>query len=241
MDSLVGLGSAASAFFGIFAIFRIGWGLGYGNMLLVETYSTNLYFESAGMIVTLITVGKYMETRAKGKTSEALEKLINLAPKNATVIRNDIESIIPVSELVIGDEIIVRPGESIPADGIVSKGTTSIDESAITGESIPVDKQPGDTVTAATLNKAGAIHMTAKRIGADTTISQIIHLVDEASSSKAPIAKTADKIAGIFVPVVITIALITTAIWYFFVGADPEFSFLSAFPSSSFLAPALSV
>lgn len=225
MDSLVGLGSAASAFFGIFAIFRIGWGLGYGNLLLVETYSTNLYFESAGMIVTLITVGKYMETRAKGKTSEALEKLINLAPKNATVIRNDIESIIPVSELVIGDEIIVRPGESIPADGIVSEGTTSIDESAITGESIPVDKQPGDTVTAATLNKAGAIHMTAKRIGADTTISQIIHLVDEASSSKAPIAKTADKIAGIFVPVVITIALITTAIWYFFMGADPEFSF----------------
>ena len=239
MDSLVGLGSAASAFFGIFAIFRIAWGLGHGDLTLVESYSTNLYFESAGMIVTLITVGKYMEARAKGKTSQAIEKLMDLAPKEARVIRNGKESTIPVSQLRIGDEIVVRPGESIPADGVISEGTTSIDESALTGESIPVDKQVGDTVTAATMNKdgyihmklpatmnkAGSIHMTAKRIGDDMTISQIIRLVDEASSSKAPIAKTADKIAGVFVPTVITIAIITAAVWYFLMGASLEFAF----------------
>ena len=224
MDSLVGLGSAASAFFGIFAIFRIAWGLGHGDLTLVESYSTNLYFESAGMIVTLITVGKYMEARAKGKTSQAIEKLMDLAPKEARVIRNGKESTIPVSQLRIGDEIVVRPGESI-ADGVISEGTTSIDESALTGESIPVDKQVGDTVTAATMNKAGSIHMTAKRIGDDMTISQIIRLVDEASSSKAPIAKTADKIAGVFVPIVITIAVITAAVWYFLMGASLEFAF----------------
>ena len=225
MDSLVGLGSAASAFFGIFAIFRIAWGLGHGDLTLVESYSTNLYFESAGMIVTLITVGKYMEARAKGKTSQAIEKLMDLAPKEARVIRNGKESTIPVSQLRIGDEIVVRPGESIPADGVISEGTTSIDESALTGESIPVDKQVGDTVTAATMNKAGSIHMTAKRIGDDMTISQIIRLVDEASSSKAPIAKTADKIAGVFVPIVITIAVITAAVWYCLMGASLEFAF----------------
>ncbi len=225
MDSLVGLGSAASALFGIFAIFRIAWGLGHNDLVLVESYSTNLYFESAGMIVTLITVGKYMEARAKGKTSQAIEKLMDLAPKEARVIRNGKESTIPVSQLQIGDEIIVRPGESIPADGVISEGTTSIDESALTGESIPVDKQVGDTVTAATMNKAGSIHMTAKRIGDDMTISQIIRLVDEASSSKAPIAKTADKIAGVFVPTVITIAVITAAVWYFLMGVSLEFAF----------------
>ena len=217
MDSLVGLGSAA--------IFRIAWGLGHNDLVLVESYSTNLYFESAGMIVTLITVGKYMEARAKGKTSQAIEKLMDLAPKEARVIRNGKESTIPVSQLQIGDEIIVRPGESIPADGVISEGTTSIDESALTGESIPVDKQVGDTVTAATMNKAGSIHMTAKRIGDDMTISQIIRLVDEASSSKAPIAKTADKIAGVFVPTVITIAVITAAVWYFLMGVSLEFAF----------------
>ena len=225
MDSLVAIGSSASAVFGIFAIFRMGWGLGYGDLGLVETYSTNLYFESAGMIVTLITVGKYLEARAKGKTSAAIEKLMDLAPKEATVLRDGKEVSIAIEELLIGDEIVIRPGESIPADGIISQGTTSIDESAITGESIPVEKQVGDAVTAATINKAGYIHVTAKRIGEDTTISQIIKLVDEASASKAPIAKTADTIAGIFVPAVIAIALITTAIWYFFVGTDPEFAF----------------
>ncbi len=225
MDSLVGMGSMASAVFGAFAIFRMGWGLGHGDWALVESYSMNLYFESAGMIVTLITVGKYLETRAKGKTSAAIEKLMKLAPQQATVLRNGTETVIPIEELAVGDEIIVRPGERIPADGVISQGTTSIDESAITGESIPVEKQPGDTVTSATMNKAGFIHFTAKRVGADTTISQIIRLVDEASASKAPIAKMADTIAGIFVPAVITLAVIATAVWYFLLGADLEFAF----------------
>ena len=225
MDSLVGMGSMASAVFGAFAIFRMGWGLGHGDMMLVESYSMNLYFESAGMIVTLITVGKYLETRAKGKTSAAIEKLMDLAPKQATVLRNGQEVVVPVAQLAVGDEIVVRPGESIPADGIISEGTTSVDESAITGESIPVAKQVGDTVTSATMNKTGFIHFKAQRVGADTTISQIIKLVDDASSSKAPIAKLADKIAGVFVPAVIVIALIATAVWYFLMGADLEFAF----------------
>jgi Cu+-exporting ATPase len=225
MDSLVGMGSAASAIFGAFAIFRIGWGLGHGDLTLVETYSSNLYFESAGMIVTLITVGKYLETRAKGKTSAAIEKLMDLAPKHATVLRSGIETIIPVEELAVGDEIIVRPGESIPADGMITEGTTSIDEAALTGESIPIEKQTGDMVTSATINKTGYIHFMAQRVGADTTINQIIRLVDEASASKAPIAKTADTIAGIFVPAVIVIAVAATAIWYFLLGAGMEFSF----------------
>lgn len=225
MDSLVGMGSMASAIFGVFAIFRIGWGMGHGDWALVETYSSNLYFESAGMIVTLITVGKYLETRAKGKTSAAIEKLMKLAPKQASVLRNGIETIIPIEELVVGDEIIVRPGEQIPADGTICQGTTSIDESTITGESIPVEKQPGDTVTSATMNKTGSIHFLANRVGADMTINQIIKLVDEASASKAPIAKIADTIAGIFVPAVITLAILVTIIWYFILGTDLEFAF----------------
>ena len=225
MDSLVGMGSMASAAFGAFAIFRMGWGMGHGDWTLVQTYSANLYFESAGMIVTLITVGKYLETRAKGKTSAAIEKLMKLAPKEATVLRGGIETVIPVEDLAVGDEIVVRPGERIPADGIVSQGTTSIDESAITGESIPVEKQVGDKVTSATINTSGYIHVTAQRVGDDTTISQIIRLVDEASASKAPIAKIADAVAGIFVPAVITLAVAATALWYFAMGADLEFAF----------------
>lgn len=225
MDSLVGMGSMASAAFGAFAIFRMGWGMGHGDWALVQTYSANLYFESAGMIVTLITVGKYLETRAKGKTSAAIEKLMKLAPKEATVLRGGVETVILVKDLAVGDEIIVRPGERIPADGIVSQGTTSIDESAITGESIPVEKQVGDKVTSATINTSGYIHVTAQRVGDDTTISQIIRLVDEASASKAPIAKIADAVAGIFVPAVITLAVAATALWYFAMGADLEFAF----------------
>lgn len=225
MDSLVGMGSMASAIFGAFAIFRIGWGMGHGDWALVETYSSNLYFESAGMIVTLITVGKYLETRAKSKTSAAIEKLMKLAPKQASVLRNGIETIIPIEELVVGDEIIVRPGEQIPADGTICQGTTNIDESTITGESIPVEKQPGDTVTSATMNKTGSIHFLANRVGADMTINQIIKLVDEASASKAPIAKIADTIAGIFVPAVITLTILVTIIWYFILGTDLEFAF----------------
>lgn len=224
MDSLVGLGSAASALFGIFAIFRIGYGLGHGDMALVEEYSQNLYFESAGMIVTLITVGKYLEARAKGSTSEALKKLMELAPKKATVIRDGEEIEIPVEELSLGDEVVVRPGEAVPADGIIISGNTSIDESAITGESIPVEKQVGDRVVSATINKNGYIHFTAERVGEDSTISQIIRLVDEASSSKAPIAKMADKIAGVFVPAVISIALLAGMVWLMN-GASVEFAF----------------
>lgn len=228
MDTLVGMGSMAAAVYGVFAIFRMSWGMGHGDWALVSQYSTNLYFESAGMIVTLIDIGKYLEARAKGKTSTAIEKLMDLAPKQATVLRNGKETVIPVEELAVGDEMVIRPGESIPADGIISEGSTSIDEAAITGESIPVEKQQGDSVTSATINKTGFIHVRASRVGADTTISQIIKLVDEASASKAPIAKMADKISGIFVPVVMTIAVITGLVWYFLLGADAEFAFSTA-------------
>ena len=224
MDSLVGMGSMAAALFGAFAIFRMGWGFGHGDMALVQEYSTNLYFESAGMIVTLITVGKYLEARAKGQTSKALEKLMDLAPKQACVVRGGVEQTIPAEELVAGDEIVVRPGERIPADGVVLSGTTSVDESAITGEPIPVEKQAGDKVTSATINKQGSIHFRAERVGEDMTISQIIRLVDEASASKAPIARTADKIAGIFVPAVITIAVIAGGVWLA-MGVSVEFAF----------------
>ena len=228
MDTLVGMGSMAAAVYGVFAIFRMSWGMGHGDWALVSQYSTNLYFESAGMIVTLIDIGKYLEARAKGKTSTAIEKLMDLAPKQATVLRNGKEEVIPVEQLAVGDEMVIRPGESIPADGIISEGSTSIDEAAITGESIPVEKQKGDSVTSATINKTGFIHVRASRVGADTTISQIIKLVDEASASKAPIAKMADKISGIFVPVVMTIAVITGLVWYFLLGATAEFAFSTA-------------
>lgn len=224
MDSLVGMGSMAAALFGAFAIFRMGWGFGHGDMALVQEYSTNLYFESAGMIVTLITVGKYLEARVKGQTSKALEKLMDLAPKQACVVRGGVEQVIPAEELVAGDEVIVRPGERIPADGMVLSGTTSVDESAITGEPIPVEKQAGDKVTSATINKQGSIHFSAERVGEDTTISQIIRLVDAASASKAPIARMADKIAGVFVPAVIAIAVLAGAVWLA-MGASVEFSF----------------
>ena len=224
MDSLVGMGSMAAALFGAFAVFRMGWGLGHGDMALVEEYSTNLYFESAGMIVTLITVGKYLEARAKGKTGEALAKLMELAPKKATVVRDGREMIVPASQLVVGDEVVVRPGERIPADGVVLSGQTSVDESTITGESIPAYKQVGDAVTSATLNKAGAIHFRAERVGDDTAISQIIRLVDEAAASKAPIAKMADRIAGVFVPAVIFVAVLAGGVWLA-MGAGVEFAF----------------
>jgi len=224
MDSLVGMGSMAAAMFGAFALFRIWQGLGAGDLQLVDEYSRNLYFESAGMIVTLITVGKYFEARAKGKTSQAVEKLMNLAPKQATVLRGGQEITISVEELVIGDEILVKPGESFAADGIILDGVTTVDESAITGESLPVEKVIGDRVTSGTLNKSGFVKFRAAKVGGETTISKIIALVEEASASKAPIAKTADKIAGIFVPAVIIIALIAGAAWLLS-GASVEFAF----------------
>ena len=224
MDSLVGLGSMAAAAFGAFALFRIGQGLGAGDFQLVDEYGRNLYFESAGMIVTLITVGKFFEARAKGKTSQAVEKLMNLAPKTATVLRGEEEVTIPVEELIIGDEILVKPGESFAADGIILDGATTVDESAITGESLPVEKNIGDNVTSGTINQSGFVKFRAVKVGDETTISKIISLVEEASSSKAPIAKVADKVAGIFVPAVIVIALIAGAAWLIG-GAGVEFAF----------------
>lgn len=224
MDSLVGMGSMAAALFGAFAVFRIGYGLGHGDWTLVEEYSRNLYFESAGMIVTLITVGKFLEARAKGKTGAALARLMELAPQQANVLREGKEISVPVTQLLVGDEIIVRPGERIPADGVVLAGQTSVDESAITGESLPVFKTAGDTVTSATLNKTGAIHFRAEKVGSDTAISQIIRLVDEASASKAPMARLADRISGVFVPTVILLALLAGGVWLA-LGESVEFAF----------------
>lgn len=223
MDTLIAVGSSAAIIYGIVAIFQIGYGMGHGDMERVSRYGSELYFESAGMIVTLITLGKYLESRSKGHTSEAIEKLMDLAPKKATVLRDGAESVIPAEELVIGDLVVVKPGESIPADGVITEGQTSIDESMITGESIPVERTISDKVISATLNKNGRIIFRVEKTGEDTTISQIIRLVDEASASKAPIARLADKIAGIFVPVVMVIALVAFLIWLL-AGAAFEFA-----------------
>ncbi|MDO4340570.1 MAG: heavy metal translocating P-type ATPase [Eubacteriales bacterium] len=223
MDSLIAIGSCASLVYGIFAIYRMSYGLGHGDMELVHRYYHDLYFESAAMILALITVGKYLEARSKGKTSEAITKLLDLAPKTATVERGGREIEIPVEQVQAGDIVVVRPGSSIPVDGFIIEGSTSVDEAAITGESIPVQKGENDTVIAATLNKTGFIRFKATRVGDDTTFSQIIRLVEEASSSKAPIAKIADKIAGIFVPTVMAIALVTAIVWLA-VGATFEFA-----------------
>ena len=224
MDSLVGMGSMAAAAFGVFAIFRMSWGFGHGDLALVAAYGKNLYLESAGMIVTLITVGKYLEARAKGQTGQALEKLMRLAPQQATVVRGGKACVVPVEQLAVGDEVVVRPGERIPADGTVVSGETTLDESAITGEPMPALKRAGDRVTSGAMNQRGAIHFRAERVGEETTIRQIIRLVDEASASKAPIARMADKIAGVFVPAVILIALAAGGIWLA-LGASVEFAF----------------
>ncbi len=223
MDSLIAMGSTAAIIYGVFAIFRMTAGYETGNMELVHQYAGDVYFESGAMILTLITVGKYLETRSKGKTSQAIEKLMNLAPKTATVLRDDVEVTVPTEELRMGDVLVVRPGESIAADGTILEGKTSVDEAAITGESIPVEKQEGDNVVSATINKTGFIKVRCEKVGEETTISQIVKLVDEASASKAPIARMADKIAGIFVPVVIGIAVIATIVWLV-MGATFEFA-----------------
>ena len=224
MDSLVGIGSMASALFGVFAMFRMSWGLGHGDLALAAEYSTNLYFESAGMIVTLITVGKYLEARAKGQTTGALKALMQLAPAEAIVLRDGREVTVPAASLALGDTVIVRPGGRIPVDGTVTEGATSVDESAMTGESMPIAKTTGDTVTSGTLNIEGTIRFTATRVGEDTTIRQLIRLVDDASGSKAPIARIADRVSAFFVPVVITIALAAGGIWLM-TGASIEFAF----------------
>lgn len=213
MDTLIAVGSAAALAYGIFAFFQIGYGIGHGLPETVDTYLADLYFESAATILTLITLGKYLEARSKGKTTQAIAKLIDLAPKTATVERGGGQTEIPVEEVVVGDLIVIRPGQSIPVDGVIAEGASAVDESALTGESMPVDKQPGDRVFAASVNKTGSFKFTAEKIGGDTTLSQIIRLVEEASSSKAPIAKMADKISAVFVPVVLIIAAAATAVW----------------------------
>lgn len=213
MDSLIAIGSSAALIYGVFAIYQIGIGLGYQDMETVHHYTMDLYFESSAMILALITLGKFLETKSKGKTSEAITKLLHLAPKTATVIRNGEEQEIPVEEVVVGDRIVIKPGQSIPVDGVIIEGSSSVDQSALTGESIPVEKNVGDKVIAASVNKMGSFHMEAQKVGDDTTLAQIIQLVEDANASKAPIAKLADKISGIFVPVVITIAVIATIVW----------------------------
>ena len=228
MDSLIALGSGAALVYGIFAMYRISYGLGYGDMAVVEHYSHDLYFESSGTILTLITVGKYLESRSKGKTSEAITKLMNLAPKVAVLVTGDgQEKEVPTESLQKGDIFLVKPGSLVPVDGIVLEGNSSVDEAAITGESVPVEKQAGDHVVSATVNKAGFLKCRADRVGDDTTLAQIIRLVEEASASKAPIAQLADKVAGVFVPTVITISLITLVVWLLN-GATAEFAISTA-------------
>lgn len=213
MDSLVGLGSAAALVYGIVNTYFIGWHLGHGNFDLVPQYSSNLYFESAAMIVTLVSVGKYLESKAKHSTTSALRRLMDYAPKTVTVDRNGIEKEIPADQLVTGDVVIARPGALIAADGVIVEGRTTIDESVITGESIPADKTVGDEIVSGSININGHIKYTAQQVGAASTLNRLIALVEEAANSKAPMARLADRIAGVFVPVVILIAAITGAVW----------------------------
>ncbi len=213
MDSLIAIGSTAAIVYGIVAIYMIGYGLGHNQIEIVKKYTMDIYFESAGTILTLITVGKYLEAKSKGKTSDAIKKLINLAPKTAIVIREENEIEVNFEEIVIGDIIVIKPGGGIPVDGIIIEGSSTIDQSSITGESVPVEKKVGDSVVSGTINKNGYFKMKATKVGNDTTLSQIIKLVEEASNSKAPISKLADKVSGIFVPCVITIAILATAFW----------------------------
>ena len=220
MDSLIAVGSAAAVVYGVFAIYQMGYGLGHGDLELTARYHMDLYFESAGMILTLITLGKFLETRSKGKTSQAITRLMDLAPKTAAVLRNGQEVEIPVEEVRVGDRIVVRPGQSIPVDGVIVEGSSAVDESALTGESLPVDKGPGDKVAAAAINRSGSFTFEASRVGEDTTLAQMIRLVEEASSSKAPISKLADKVAGVFVPVVMAIAAVTALVWFVASGYD---------------------
>ena len=223
MDSLVAVGAGASLAYGIFALYRMSAGLGAGDMELVHRYAHSLYFESGAMVLTLVTVGKYLEARSKSRTSGALDKLVSLAPKTATVVRGGAETRIPSEQVVSGDIVVIRPGESIPVDGVVTQGGGFVDQSAITGESIPVEKKAGDEVISATLNRNGSFRFRASRVGEDTTLAQIIRLVDDAGNSKAPIARLADRVSGVFVPAVIGIALITLAVWLL-AGQDFEFA-----------------
>lgn len=213
MDALIMTGSTAALVYGCFAMFKISYGLGHNNLELVKEYVSNLYFESAATILTLITLGKFLEARSKGKTSEAIAMLMNLAPKTAIVERNGNEIEIPAEQVIVGDTLIVKPGMSIPVDGVITEGNTSIDQSALTGESLPVEKSVGDSVAAGTINKNGFIKFKASKVGNETTVAKIVELVETAASTKAPIARLADKVSGIFVPTVIIIAVLTAIIW----------------------------
>lgn len=213
MDSLIAIGSGASAVYSIYVIFKMAYSMGFGDMMTAHHLAMDLYFESAAMILTLITLGKYFEARSKKRTSDALTKLMNLAPKTAVVERNGEEIEIPSEQVTAGDIVIIKPGQSIPVDGIIVEGRGSVDQSAITGESIPEEKTVGSAVIGATVNKTGYFKFKATKVGEDTTLAQIIKLVEEAGGSKAPIAKLADKVSGVFVPIVITIAVITAAVW----------------------------
>ena len=213
MDALVAIGSTASFIYGCISIFKMAYGFGYNDLNLVNKSMSNLYFDSAGTILTLITVGKFFEAKSKGKTGDAITKLINLAPKTSIVTRGGKEEVIPTEEILVNDIIVIKPGTSIPVDGVVIEGSTSINQSSITGESIPVEKNVGDEVISGTINENGYIKMKATKVGAETTLSKIVKLVEEASVSKAPIENLADKIAYYFVPIIITIAIATLFGW----------------------------
>ena len=213
MDSLIAVGSGASLVYGVAVLFLMSSAMGHGDWAKVERYMGDLYFESAAMIVTLVTLGKFLETRAKGKTGDAIRQLMDLRPKMATVRRDGQEVQIPVEQVQVGDTVIVRSGSSIPVDGIVISGRASLDQSALTGESVPVEKSVGDSVATATINTSGYLEIRAEKVGEDTTLAQIIRMVEEAGGSKAPIARLADKIAGVFVPVVMSIAAVVFAVW----------------------------
>jgi Cu+-exporting ATPase len=224
MDSLVALGASAAVLYGIFAMYRMGYGMGHGQEEIVHQYMHDLYFESAGTILTLITVGKYLESRSKGKTGDAIRKLIHLSPQTAIILDEEgREKEIPAVDLQKGDIFLVKPGSKIPADGIVLEGTSYVEEAAITGESVPVQKEAGNKVIGATMNQAGFLKCQANRVGDDTTLAQVIRLVEEAGAGKAPIAKLADQVAGIFVPIVMGIALLTGIIWLL-AGKGTEFA-----------------
>ena len=222
MDTLVAVGSGASLLYSIASIFVIGYGLGHGDLALAAAYSHHLYFEGAAMILTLVTVGKFLESRAKGKTNAAVKNLISLAPDTAVLLKNGQEVEVPTEQIKVGDTVLLRPGSRIPVDGEVIKGTSFVDESALTGESIPVEKQLGDTLISASMNQNGSLEMRATKVGKDTTLSQIITLVENAGATKAPIARLADKVSGVFVPIVMTISLVTIVAWML---AGKDFSF----------------
>ena len=223
MDSLIAIGTSAAMIYGVFSIYKIGYGLGNNDIDMVIQYSHDLYFESAAIVLTLITLGKFLEARAKENTSEAINKLINLTPKTALVLRNNQEIEIPVDELVLKDIVIVKPGNIVPTDGVIIFGNSSIDESMLTGESLLISKKVGDKVIGASINKSGSFKFEVTKLGEDTVLSQIIKLIEEASSSKAPISKLADRISAIFVPTVIVISILATVTWLF-LGYSFEFA-----------------